>query len=85
MEVGQESFTPLLFTVNRGMAGVFYSKLASLLLTKCGVEKSLVTTWIRTEFNFALLRSMILCLSGTPIATTRNKEHTDIELESTCI
>ena len=66
MEVDQGSFTPLVFTLNGGMAGeckVFYSRLAMLLSS--GVEKPQVTTWIRTKINFTLLRSMILCLHGS--------------------
>ena len=47
MKVDQGSFTPLVFTLNGGMAGeckVFYSRLAMLLSSKRGVEKSQVTT-----------------------------------------
>ena len=88
MEVDQGSFTPLVFTVNGGMASeckVFYSRLAALLSIKRGVEKSQVTTWIRTKINLSLLRSMILCLRGSRAASPRNKENIDIELESTYI
>ena len=49
MEIDQGRFTPLVLTVNGGMADeckIFYSRLASLLSIKRGVKKSLVTTWI---------------------------------------
>ena len=84
MEVDQGSFTPLVFTLNGGMAGeckVFYSRLAMLLSSKRGVEKFQVTTWIRTKINFALLRSMILCLRGSRTTSSGIKESIDIELE----
>ena len=71
--------------MNGIMAGeckVFYSRLASLLSIKGGIEKSQVTTCIRAKINFAVLWSIVLCLCGFRIATTRNKEHIDIELES---
>ena len=68
-------------------ARYFIPRLASLQSIKRGVEKSQVTTWIRSKINFALLRSMILCLIGSCIysiisSATKNKEHIDIELES---
>ena len=50
MEIDQGRFTPLVFTVNGGMADeckIFYSRLASLLSIKRGVKKSPVTTWIK--------------------------------------
>ena len=68
-----------------GECKVFYLRLASLLSIKHGFEKSQVTTWIRTKINLALLRSIISCLRGSRIATTKNKEHNDIELESTSV
>lgn len=66
------------------MQGILF-KLALLLSIKREVVKSQVTTWITTKINFAFLRSTILCLDGSRIATTRNKEHIDIELESTYV
>ena len=35
--------------------------------------------------NFVLVQRLTLCLHGSRIATTRNKEHIDIKLESTSI
>ena len=55
--------------------------LASYLLIKRGVKNLQVTTWTRTKINFALLQSIILCLSGSRITIKRNKEYIDIELE----
>ena len=50
MEIDQGRFTPLVFTVNGGMADeckIFYSRLASLLSIKREAKKSPATTWIR--------------------------------------
>ena len=74
MEVDQGSFTPLIFTVAGGIGGegrVFYSGLATLLSLKNGIEKSKVTSWIRSKVNFALLRSRLKLVN----------EKLDIELE----
>ena len=51
MEVDQGSFTPLFFTVAGGIGGerrAFYSRLATLMSLKNGIEKSKVTSWARS-------------------------------------
>ena len=86
MEVDQGSFTPLVFTVAGGIGGegrAFYSRLATLLSLKNGIEKSKVTSWIRSKVNFALLRSMLLCLRGSRQKLVNEK--LEIELEHTSI
>ena len=86
MEVDQGSFTPLVFTVAGGIGGegrAFYSQLATLLLLKNGIEKSKVTSWIRSKVNFELLRSMLLCLRDSRLKLVNEK--LDIELEHTSI
>ena len=86
MEVDQGSFTPLVFTVAGGIGGegrAFYSQLATLLLLKNGIEKSKVTSWIRSKVNFELLRSKLLCLRGSRLKLVNEK--LDIELEHTSI
>ena len=83
MEVDQSSFTPLVFTVAGGIGGegrAFYSRLTTL---KNGIEKSKVTSWIRSKVNFALLRSMLLCLRGSRQKLVNEK--LDIEPEHTSI
>ena len=68
MEVDQGSFTSLGFAVAGGIGGEdrgFYSRLATLQSLKSGIEKSKVTSWIRSRANVALLRSMLLCLRGS--------------------
>ena len=85
MEVNQDSFTPLVFTV----AGVMrdedrasYSLLATLLPLKNGIENSKVRSWIRLV-NFALPRSMSLCLRD--FRQNLVNEKLGIELEHTNI
>ena len=68
MEVAQGGFTPLVFRVARGIrreGRAFYSRLATLLSLKNGIEKSKVTSWIQSKVIFALLRNMFLCLRGS--------------------
>ena len=84
MEVGQGSFTSLVFAVAGGIGGEdrgFYSRLATLQSLKSGIEKSKVTSWIRSRANVALLRSMLLCLRGSQQKLANEK--LDIELEHT--
>ena len=84
MEVDQGSFTPLVFTVAGGIGRevrAFYSRLATLLSLKNGIEKSKVTSWIRSKVNFALLRSILLCLRFSQLKLVNEK--LDIELEHT--
>ena len=86
MEVDQGSFTPLVFTVAGGIGGegrAFYSPLARLLLLKNGIEKFKVTSWIQSKVNFALLRSMLLCLRRSRLKLVDKK--LDTELEHTSI
>lgn len=88
MEVDLGSFTPLVFTVKGGMEWWmqgFFSSLAALPWIKRGIEKGQVTAWVRTKTNFALLRSMVLCLLVSRIVTTKHKEHIEIEFESSYI
>ena len=68
MKVDQGSFTPLVFTVAGGMKDedrAFYLRLATLLSLKNGIEKFKVISWIRSKVNFAILRSMLLCLRSS--------------------
>ena len=86
MEVGQGSFTPLVFAVAGGIGResiAFYSRRATLLSLKNGIEKSKVTSWKQSKINFALLRSKVLCLRGSRLKSA--KEKLDIELEHTSI
>ena len=82
----QGSFTPLVFTVARVIRDegrAFYSRLATLLSLKNGIEKSKVTSWVQFKVNFALPRIMLLCLRGSRKKLMNEK--LDIELEHTSI
>ena len=86
MEVDQGSFTPLVFTVAGGIGRegrAFYSRLATLLSLKNGIEKSKVTSWIQSKVIFALLRIMFLCLRGSRLKLVNKK--LDIELKHSSI
>ena len=86
MEVDQGSFKPLVFAVAGGIGRegiVFYLRRATLLSLKNGIEKSKVTSWKQSKINFALLRSELLCLRGSPLKSANEK--LDIELEQTSI
>ena len=66
----------------RGEDRASYSLLATLLPLKNGIENSKVRSWIRLV-NFALPRSMSLCLRG--LRQNLVNEKLDIELERTNI
>ena len=74
-EVEQGSFTPLVFSCYGVMSrecSRFYSNAAEQIANKRKTNKSLVSAWIKTRLNFALLRSCLLCIRGT--RTTTNLE-----------
>ena len=84
MGTEQGSFTTLIFTVAEGIGvegRAFYSWLPTLFSLKNWIEKSKVTSWIQSKVNFALLRSMLLCLRGSRQNLVNEK--LDIELEHT--
>ena len=65
IQVEHGSFSPLVFNVNGGMGNecrAFYSRLSDLLALKRHLSKSLVSSWLKTKINFALLRSKLLCV-----------------------
>ena len=64
----QGSFTPLVFSVQGGMATeakVFYGRLGEQLAKRRKVEKSTIMSWLRTVINFSQMRSMLLLLRGS--------------------
>ena len=82
----QGSFTPLVFAVAGGIGrkGIaFYSRRATLLSLKNGIEKSKVTSWKQSKINFALLRSKLFCLRRPRLKLENEK--LNIELEHTSI
>ena len=86
MKVDQGSITPLVFTVAGGMGsegGAFYSRLATLLSLKNGIEKSKVISWIRSKSNFALLKYVVVFTRFT--AEFSKWIWLDTELEHTSI
>ena len=66
----------------------FYNRLSDMIADKRKEPTSviLITNWIRTKLNFALLKSCLLCLRGsrTPWNVTRNivNINEDISIES---
>ena len=66
--VEHASFTPLVFTIQGGMsreAHTFYNRLSDMIANKRKEPTSVITNWIRTKLNFALLKSCLLCLRGS--------------------
>ena len=68
LEIDHGSFTPLVFSICGGMGrecSMFYNKLVKKIAEKRELHQSIVTNWIRTKISFALLKSALLCLSGS--------------------
>ena len=62
------SFTPLVFSYFGGMnreCSRFFLHTAERLATRRKEPKSKISAWIKARLNFALIRSMLLCLRGT--------------------
>ena len=80
MQVRQGTFSPLDFFSSYGVMGrecqVFYSRLCELLPEKSSIHKSVMTHWVRSKLCYALLKSCLLCLRGSPL---RNRHITEVE------
>ena len=78
MEVDQGSFTPSVFAVAGGMRDEvrdFYSRLS----LKKGIDKSKMRSWIQSKENFAILRSMLLCLRDLRLKLVNEKLNTELD------
>ena len=68
LRVEHGSFTPLVFSRFAGMSrecSRFFSYTAERLATRRKEPESKISAWIKARLNFALIRSMLLCLRGT--------------------
>ena len=68
LQVEHGSFTPLVFSCFGGMSRecrCFFSHTAERLANRRKEPKSKISAWIKARLNFALIRSMLLCLRGT--------------------
>jgi hypothetical protein len=81
------SFTPMVFSCFGGMSrecGTFVSQLAELIAEKRNTPKSMISGWLKTRLNFAMLRSCLLCIRGTRTSIMQQKfdlvKESDIKL-----
>ena len=86
LEVERGTFTPLVFTTTGGMSNEcqrYHSRLAELLAVKKQESYASTIAWIRTRVSFAILRSALVCLRGSPSRrrTIPNIQGSDLELE----
>ena len=68
LQVEHGSFTPFVFLCFGGMSreySRFFSHTAERLANRRKEPKSKISLWIKARLNFALIRSMLLCLRGT--------------------
>ena len=68
LQVEHGSFTPLMFSCFGGMSrgcSRFFSHTAERFTNRRKELKSKISAWIKARLNFALIRSMLLCLRGT--------------------
>ena len=68
LEVGNGTFTPLVFSIFGGMGKecqMFYKRLYHRLSEKRGEEVAVLTSWVRTSLSFALLRSVLMAIRGS--------------------
>ena len=82
MEIGQGTFTPLIFTSTGGMADEpvkYHSRLAELIANKKGESYSSAISWIRAKVSFAIVRCAILYLRGSR-SRRRQPDIVDLEL-----
>ena len=68
MTIENTTFTPFMFSSSGRMAPkcpLFFRQLSSMLANKRKEEYSIVASWVKTKFSFALLRSALLWIRGT--------------------
>ena len=68
IEIEQGTFTPPVFTTTGGITDEcveYYSRLAELIANKKGESYPSAISWIRAKVSFAIVRSAILCLTGS--------------------
>jgi len=58
----------------------FVKQLCEKISLKKGIDKSIVTNYVRSHLSFALLRASLLCLRGTRTIRKMTIETDDIEL-----
>ena len=82
MEIDQGTFTRLVFTTTGGMADEcvrYHNRLAELIADKKGDSYSSAISWIRAKVSFAIVRSAILCLTGSR-SRRRQLDFADLDL-----
>ena len=79
MEIEHGSFTPLVFSATGGYSREcrkFYKRLSAMIAEKEHSRYSDVITHIYRKINFALLRSIIICVRGSrSVSTPGNEEN----------
>ena len=84
-EVERGSFTPLVFSRHErtGPTKITYKRLASLLPTKKDQHCNTVISLIHCRLCFSLLRSAIMCLSGSGSTAGHPQKEIDFNLAVT--
>ena len=87
MDVEQGTFTSLVFTTIGGMGEEckrYHNRLAELVAAKKGEDNATTVFWIRSKVSLAILRSALLCLSGSRTAKSTirsNAPEADFKLD----
>jgi hypothetical protein len=82
-EVEYSDFTPLVFSTTGGMGketAVAYKHLAELVAEKRKSEYGISLAWMRCILSFALIRSAVTAIRGSPTSVRRDIDTTDIDL-----
>ena len=85
-EIEHGTFTPLVFTITRGMSKeckIYHSRLPELIANKKGQQYHTTIAWIRAKTCFSLLRSSLVCLRGsrTLKRTTNDINNIDMDID----
>ena len=85
LQVENGSFTPLVFSVNGRMgkeANKCYSGIAEKLAKKRYEPYSVTMSWIRRKISFSMMKSIIMCIRGSPSIKHVREKHNVKELAS---
>ena len=87
MDVEHGTFSPLVFSVNGGIAPEcekYHHHLAERIANKSGEKYSHVIAWIRCRLSFVILRAALMCVRGSRPHSSRNESNIITDYNLAC-
>ena len=87
MQIEHGTFTPLVFSVNGGIAPEcekFHKHVAERISEKTGEKYNHVISWIRCKLSFLILRAALMCVRGSRPHNPKNATKTTTDYALAC-